>query len=120
MPLISLLHLKTIAETQIYFKVQYYGSTYLFGMRSEAQLPSELTLWFGPYTVIYTGGNAAYSNSLARVAHPLASGWSGVEWAEEPSRRRSAGAASGSDHQARLPCDTGASCLLHGTGVVLP
>lgn len=88
-------------------------------MRSEARLPSELTLWFGPYTAIYMGGNAAYSNVLARVARPLASGWSGAEWSGVgggASRRRSAGAASGSDHQARLPCDTGASCLLHGTG----
>jgi len=49
-------------------------------MRSETRLPRELALWFGPYTAIHTGGNAAYSKSLARVACPLAKGLSGVAW----------------------------------------
>ena len=61
--------------------------------------------------------------TLARVARPFASGLSGVEWSGVgggASIQRSAGAASGSDLPARLPCDTGTSCLLHDAGVVLP
>lgn len=46
------------AETQIHFEVQGYGSIYLFGTRSESRLPNQLTLWFGPYTAAYVGGNA--------------------------------------------------------------
>lgn len=92
-------------------------------MRSEARLPNKLTLWFGPYTAIYTGGNMAYSSDLARVhvhspqhgmeCHGVA--WHGVEWrgmAGGASTQHSAGATSGSDLPARPPHD-----LLQGMGV---
>lgn len=60
------------------------------------------------------GENAACSSTLAGVAHPLTSGWSGV--GEGASAWCSAGAASGLDLQSRVPRDTAMSCLLDGTG----
>lgn len=91
-------------------------------MRLEAQFPSELTLWCGPYSAIYRGGNTVCSNTLARVSPPLASDWSGVDWSAMEWRSQDTGfrwSSISSDLQARVPHDTGMSCLLHSAGFVL-